>query len=446
MPQPEQAKNVFKQIFVDGWAAFVQRYPRYAAMDDVVQKMLGCGDPAKGHALYLCPDCLERHVVAFSCKSQFCLSCARVYGETWVATVQEMLHPGVKYRHLILTVPAALRTVIYQHAVRLLEGLLQAARTAMDGVVAQAKRHSVLLGYIVVLQTAGRSATDNPHLHVLMTDGGLRADGTWQPLGYVPYDLLHRAWQEQVLTLITTRLPNDEEVLRLVATMRRRYPRGFVAHLQRNVLPRMKQLTRYLVKYVVSPPMALSRIITYDHAHGTVTYWYRDHLSGGKRTVETVDRLTFIGRMVQHILPKGFQRIRYYGLQATCILAKMRQKVVAAVQGAVQQVITELGAPRRRRRYRERMQATLGCDPLTCPRCGTALVLWRIWHPRYGILYDELERMKRGGGLVHGLVHERSPGAAADSNRAGDARAGNGGHLQLSLFRAAGMRVLCLTW
>jgi len=431
MTQPEQAKNVFKQIFSDGWAAFIRRHPRYVAVDEVVQKMLGCGDPAKGHALYLCPDCLERHVVAFSCKSQFCLSCAKVYGQTWVETVAEMLHPGVKYRHLVLTVPEAMRTLLYQHAVPLLEGLIQAARTTMDRVVAQAKRQTVTLGYIVVLQTAGRSATYNPHLHVLLTDGGLRADGTWQALGYVPYDLLHRAWQEQVLTLISTRLPENVEALRLVAAMRRRYPRGFVAHLQGDVLPRMKQLTRYLVKYVVSPPMALARIITYDHTHGTVTYWYRDHLSGGKRTVETVDRLTFIGRMVQHILPKGFQRIRYYGLQATCIWAKMRQKVVAAVQGAAQQVIAGLGMPRKRRRYRERMQATLGRDPLVCARCGTALWLWRLWHPRYGILYDELERMKRRGGV---LPHDRSPGPAPGSDRAGDARAWNGGHVQLPLF------------
>jgi len=121
-------------------------------------------------------------VVAFSCKSQFCLSCAKVYGQSWVETVQEMLHPGVTYRHLILTVPEALRTLLYQHAVPLLQGLIQAARTTMDAVVMQAKRQTVTLGHSVALQTAGRSATDNPHLHVLMTDGGLRADGTWQPL------------------------------------------------------------------------------------------------------------------------------------------------------------------------------------------------------------------------------------------------------------------------
>jgi hypothetical protein len=70
----------------------------------------------------------------------------------------------------------------------------------------------------------------------------------------VPYDRLHRLWQTQVLELITTRLGRDAQARSLVAEMRRRYPRGFVAHLQGNVLPRMQQLTRYLVKYVVSPP------------------------------------------------------------------------------------------------------------------------------------------------------------------------------------------------
>jgi hypothetical protein len=193
MAPPDQApKNVFKQIFMDGWDAFKCQHPRYRDVDEAVQKMLGCGDPAQGHALYLCPDCLERHVVAFSCKSSFCLSCAKVRGQQWVELVQGMLHPGVTYRHLILTVPTALQTLIYQQPAVLLDGLMQAAHTAMDAVVAQAKRQAVTLGYIVVLQTAGRSATYNPHLHVLMTDGGLRADGTWQPLGYVPYALLHR--------------------------------------------------------------------------------------------------------------------------------------------------------------------------------------------------------------------------------------------------------------
>ena len=321
-------KNVFKQIFADGWEDFKRKHPRYESADEVVQKMLGCGDPANGHAVYVCPDCQARHVVAFSCKSQFCLSCAKAYGQHWVATVQGMLHGGVAYRHLILTVPERLRTLIYQQTEALLDGLMQAAHRTMDAVVAQTKRQTLRLGYIVVLQTAGRSASYNPHLHVIMTDGGLRADGTWQRLGYVPYDLLHRLWQTHVLEMIATRLAGDERVQALVRKLRRQYPKGFVAHLQGNVLPRMKQLTRYLVKYVVSPPLALSRIVAYNRAQGTVTYWYRDHLKQGKKTVETVRIATFIGRMVQHILPKGFQRMRYYGLQATCTLKQVRAQLL----------------------------------------------------------------------------------------------------------------------
>lgn len=424
MPRPGQAqKNIFKQIFADRWVDFKRKYPRYEAVDEVVQKMLGCGDPANGHAMYLCPECLEQHVVAFSCKSQFCLSCAKVYGQEWVETVKGMLHPGVKYRHLVLTVPEALRSLIYQHPKELLDGLMKAAQAAMDEAMAVAKGQPVKAGYIVVLQTAGRAATYNPHLHVLMTDGGLTGEGAWQALGYIPYDLLHRKWQAHVLAMVEARLEGDARAQGVVAEMRGRYPRGFVAHLQGDVLPRMGQLTRYMVKYVVSPPIALSRIIRYDRERGEVTYWYRDHLSRGKKT-ETVSCERFIGRMVQHILPKGFQRIRYYGLQATCRLKKVREQLAVALQGAVLPMV----ACMKRLTYRERMKATLGRDPQVCPRCGAEMWLWKIWHPKYGVLYDEGERLRAEAEAEH----ERRTLIPFGRGRAGDA--GGSSHVQIPLF------------
>jgi hypothetical protein len=307
---------------------------------------------------------------------------------------------------------------------------MQAAHTAMDALVAQLKRQTVKLGYIVVLQTAGRSASYNPHLHVIMTDGGLRTDGKWQRLGYLPYDLLHRTWQQHLLEMIVTRLPGDAQAQRLVAEMRRRYPKGFVAYLQGDVRPRMKQLARYLAKYVVSPPMALARIIAYDQERGRVTYWYRDNQRGGQRTEDTVSRETFIGRMVQHILPKGFQRIRYYGLQASCILKQVREQLALALHTTVQQAIDMREMPVKRRGYREWMRATLGRDPLRCARCGTELWLWQVWHPKYGVIYDELERMKVG---VYERV-ERPVCGGVDADRARDAGSEPDGELQLPLF------------
>jgi hypothetical protein len=424
----QEEKNVFKQIFEDGWADFKRKYPRYEAVDEVVQKMLGCGNPENGHAVYLCPECLEEHVVAFSCKSTFCLSCAKVYGQEWVETVKGMLHPGVKYRHLILTVPEGLRTLIYQHPGELLEGILQAARGAMDAAVGQAKRQAVELGYIVVLQTAGRVANYNPHLHVLMTDGGLNGEGEWQALGYVPYDLLHRQWQAQVLKMVEERLAGDAKAAAVVAEMRAKYPKGFVAHLKGDIVPRVEGLARYIVKYVVSPPMGLSRIIQYDRERGEVTYWYKDHLSRGKKTTVTVDRETFIGRMVQHILPKGFQRIRYYGLQATCKLKKVREQLAVALQGATQLVMEAVVKPMKRLTYRERMKQTLGRDPQKCPRCGAEMWLWKVWHPKYKVIYDTGERLRREAEVQY----ERT--LPTGRGRAGDAGVGGGRHLQLSLF------------
>jgi len=149
------------------------------------------------------------------------------------------------------------------------------------------------------------------------------------------------------------------------------------------------------VKYVVSPPLARSRIVAYDHEQGTVSYWYRDHLRQGKQTVETVSRETFIGRMVQHSLPKGFQRIRSYGLQASCTLNKVRAQLLQLLEVAEQQRLPLCaGASVSRGGYRERMRAAFGRDPLLCPRCGHELWLWQIWHPHSGVIYDELERMK----------------------------------------------------
>ena len=83
-------------------------------------------------------------------------------------------------------------------------------------------------------------------------------------------------------------------------------------------------MARYIAKYVASPPIAVRRIVEYTGS--PVTYWYQDHKTQARK-VETVDVLTFIGRMVQHIFPKGFQRVRYYGLQATKTFTKWCEKI-----------------------------------------------------------------------------------------------------------------------
>jgi len=151
-------------------------------------------------------------------------------------------------------------------------------------------------------------------------------------------------------------------------------------------------LARYLAKYVVSPPISLRRIDRYDGHY--VTYHYRSHKSERVER-ETVAVYTFIGRMVQHVFPKGFQRIPYDGVQATKTFAKLQglsQEALAKIKGLVKGAI-KIIAPLT---YRQRYQQSTGRDPLRCPHCHAEMGVWKIWHPKYGVIYDELEAIARG--------------------------------------------------
>jgi hypothetical protein len=265
----------------------------------------------------------------------------------------------------------------------------------MNDAVSTAKRCELELGYIIVLQTAGRSANYNPHLHIIMTDGGLDKEGQWHKLGYMPYDVLHQKWEYYLLGMVKEVMGDEPKVKKVIDELWQRYPRGLVAYLQEKAVPKVDGLARYIAKYVVSPPIALSRIIEYDREKGTVKYWYRDHRSGGKQ-IEELSRERFIGRMVEHILPKGFKRIRYYGLQAICKVKKVAVILKRAVKRVVQGVLDFVEKVSAKLSYRERMKRAYGKDPQMCEHCGTEMWLWRIWHPDYGIIYDELEQIEQG--------------------------------------------------
>ena len=107
---PTRDWSVFQQIFADHWEAFQHTHLRYQTpyYDGLVAKMLACGNPEKiGYIAYRCLHCGQgKHLVAMSCKSSLCLRCAKVYVDNWVSQISKMLHEGVIYRHIILTVPA----------------------------------------------------------------------------------------------------------------------------------------------------------------------------------------------------------------------------------------------------------------------------------------------------------------------------------------------------
>ncbi len=399
--------NVFKQIFSDHWEEFKKMYSKYNTpyYDELVKKMLDCGDPEKmGYIEYRCLHCGHgERVVSMSCKCSLCLRCGKVYVDDWVSQISKMLHEGVIYRHIVLTVPEVLRKIFYNHPEKLFGQFMQCGVKCLDDFFSTVSGKKLRGGYIVVLQTHGRNGEYNPHLHIIATSGGLDQDSqkwvklflyAWTNLDYLPYPMLHKKWQWYLLEMVREQM-DTEEAEQLVGYCCKQYPNGFVANVQKGDVPNhYKSLAKYLAKYVVSPPISLRRIDAYNHNGKTVTYHYRSHKTE-KVEKETVDVYTFILRMIQHILPKGFQRIRYYGVQATRIFEKIKgiiQAALAKINRAVHGAI-KIIAPKK---YRERYQESTGKDPLLCPNCGKEMDIWRIWHPVYGVIYDEIEEMKRG--------------------------------------------------
>ena len=394
---PSQDWNVFKQIFVDHWDGFKRVYPRYNKpyYDGLVDKMLGCGNPEKmGYIAYRCLHCGEgKQLVSMSCKSSLCLRCAKVYVDNWVSQVSKMLHDGVIYRHIVLTVPAMFRTTFYHNATVLLSAFMRCGVKCLDDVFSRVSGKDLKGGYIVVIQTHGRNGQYNPHLHCIATSGGWdHTAQQWVHLDYVPYAMLRKKWQWHLLTMLR-QMVKTAEIDRLVEACYRKYRNGFVTNVQKGDVPsRYQSLATYLAKDVVSPPISVRRIDRYDGQQ--VTYHYRSHTTERVER-ETVDVSLFIGRMVQHVFPKGFKRVRYYGVQATKTFAKIKRMMhdaLAKVQGIVKGAIKIIAA----QSYRERYQASTGRDPLICPHCKAEMGIWKIWHPKYGVIYDELEAMRKG--------------------------------------------------
>ena len=387
-------KNTLRQIFRDNWEDFKKRHPQYDTpqYEEAVQKMLGCGSAENGYAAYRCMHCGEQVIVAFSCKSSFCLSCAKRYVDRWVEYISSHLFPWVKYRHVVLTMPEELRIYFYQNKY-LLAKLTAIGHKMMENALSECFKEEVEVGSIVVPQTAGRSGEWNPHLHIIMTSGGLTKtkERRWRELKYIPFEILHKKWQYYLFGMVKEQV-GTEEVKRHIDKLWMQYPNGLVAYLEKGEVPEGgRGLARYLVKYVVSPPIAVSRLIDYNGKE--VEYWWRDHRSH-KREEARIGVMCFIGRMVQHILPKGFQRVRYYGLHGTCKARKVRELLVQLLRG-LDQVVKNTYRIIADKKYRNRIKETFGIDPLQCKKCGREMELEEIYHPKYGVIYDGWKELTR---------------------------------------------------
>ena len=198
--------------------------------------------------------------------------------------------------------------------------------------------------------------------------------------------MMHRKWQYHLLTMLRHNV-SDPAIEQDIDRAWKEYPKGFVAYLQPGDVPPGR---------TGAGPVSgqVRRLPAHLRATDRAVRWHRPSVTGIGTTrprpssTKRFPVLRFIGRMVQHILPKGFQRIRYYGLHGHVRYEKMRQHLT--------QVLPPTNTPPDPKGYRvvprspfaELFRKSFGKDPLICPRCGDHMELEFVYHPDYGILTE----------------------------------------------------------
>src|SRR5271157_1411254 len=304
---PIQGGTTVKAIIGDGdnWLRYKQEYAGQVSADQMaeVEKMLCCGDPSQGFATDICLNCGETVRVCFTCKSRVCSSCGKVYADEWAQQLTSRMF-NVTHRHITFTLPEQLWPILETNP---------SWRKALFGAANRTLRKVLRAepGIVMVLHPYGKDLKVNYHLHVLVTEGGLNADGVWEDQPFINYASLRKIWQYESLSALRSVMPKSAENAKLIDHLFVTYRKGFYVHAE----PRVEDgqgISRYIGRYIRHPAIADARILAYDGER--VTFFYQDH--EGLRHQQTWPVLEFIHGVVRHIPPKHFKMVHYFGLYA----------------------------------------------------------------------------------------------------------------------------------
>ena len=284
-----------------------------------------CRTPVRGGHVWRCDAaaCGQERYSYHSCRHRLCPKCQRDQTERWLARAQTRLLP-CPYWLITVTLPAELRRICRVHPKAVLDLLLRAAQTA---VIELGWTHlGGRVGLLAVLHTWTRALLFHPHVHVLVTAGGLDRDGqTWRPARRADYLLPQQAVANRVHKAMREGL---ERLGYLGEVPWEVWARKWIAHVQ--PAGAGAQVLAYLGRYVFRGPLPNSRITAITER--TVTFTYR-HGRTGHAQPTTLPGEHLVARIIQHVLPHRFIRVRWSGLLSPAA-GKARARAVAALAAA----------------------------------------------------------------------------------------------------------------
>jgi len=352
------------------------RYPVRDVEIKEVEKMLVCMDPENGYSIYICSECGNMKKLPHSCKSRICSVCGKKHADEWSEKINKEMY-AVTYRHIILTVSDKL-WVYFEGNSKLQKLMLDTAAKVMKEIVRDYNKSKQKAdpGIIMVLHPFGRDLKTNMHVHMLMTEGGLTANGKWVDMPYIDYRIIRKKWQYEILTALKKAIPGDRQLKEIINWCFKERKNGFNIQAKRRIQGKTKKAARYMARYVRHPAIADSRIISYDTKNVTFVYEREERIY----TV-VMDKYEFIHYVIKHIPDKNFKMVRYYGIHSRRVKKGVRE-VMEKLGLVVKYIIKPFS-------WRKNIEEYTGKDPLKCEKCGGEMLLYKIiYHDKNGVLKE----------------------------------------------------------
>lgn len=368
-----------------------------------------CRTSSLGGHRDVCDGCGFEKLSYNSCRDRHCPKCQGTERAKWLDRRLEHVLP-IPYFHVVFTLPPAVHALVSANKELLYAALFEASAGSLQQLARDEQRLGAELGITSVLHTWGQKLTFHPHVHCVVTGGGLRKDGTrWVPARakyLLPVKPMSRLFRGKFVALLQDLrragelyLPGTLEALRDDATWAafraKLYAAEWVVYCKAP-FGGPEQVFAYLGRYTHRVAISNHRIRAFDD--GRVTFAYRDYADGNSRKEMTVPAVEFLRRYLLHVLPRGFVRLRHYGLHASsnvgtklararALLAGAEQPVDAA--GAVDVPHAPASAPTAAAPVRapakeawwETILRHTGVDVRACPQCKTGRL---VRHPLWG--------------------------------------------------------------
>src|SRR4030088_3377244 len=341
-----------------------------------------CRTAVLGGHLEQCDQCGHQRNAFNSCANRHCPKCQSLARAQWLQDRQaELLN--TQYFHVVFTVPDQIATISYQNKRELYGILFRATAETLRTIAADPKHLGAEIGLFAVLHTWGSNLLHHPHLHCVVTGGGLSADGSqWISCRagfFLPVGVLSRLFRRLFLEYLLKAF--DAAKLQFFSSLEPFQDRSsfldYLAPLReaewvvyaKRPFAGPEQALDYVGRY--TPRVAIPNNRLLDIAEDKVTFRYKDYRHEAQQKTMTVEAEEFIRRFLLHVLPEGFQRIRYYGFLAN----RYREQKLARCRELLDMQAPEPTASKASMDYHDRYEELTGSSLWQCPVCHQGRML-----------------------------------------------------------------------